>query len=120
MRDVEAQRLYDVAADGRGHVLVDRLWPRGIRRDDARVDHWCPEVAPSPDLRRWYAHQVERFAEFAERYRAELATDEGRAAIEQLLALTGAAPISLLTAARDLEHSQAAVLADLLRRDGPG
>lgn len=114
MTDIRAQRLYDVETDGRVHVLVDRLWPRGVRRDDPRIDRWCPDLGPTHELRRWYAHDVDRFPEFADRYRAELESDEGRAATERLLELVGDRPVSLLTAARDLEHSQAAVLARLL------
>jgi len=107
--------VYDVDAGADAvKVLVDRLWPRGIRKDDPRIDEWCPEVAPSTELRRWYGHRPEVFAEFAQRYRQELDAEAGRAALARLQELAADRPLILLTATRDVEHSQAAVLAEVL------
>jgi len=100
-------------ADGT-RVLVDRLWPRGLAKEAARIDEWCKDVAPSTDLRRWYGHDPERFAEFTRRYRAELHEPEPAAALAHLRELAGDGPLTLLTATKDAAHSQAAVLADLL------
>jgi uncharacterized protein YeaO (DUF488 family) len=114
---VEYRRIYEEPHTGEGRrVLVDRVWPRGIRRDAGRFDEWLPEVAPSTTLRQWYAHDPERFDEFRQRYLREL-EDPGRAeAAAHLRGLAGHGKLTLLTAARDVDHSQAAVLADWLGR----
>ena len=105
-------RIYDDAlpSDGK-RVLVDRVWPRGIRKEDARLDEWLRDVAPSTELRRWYGHEPGRFDEFRERYLAELREPERQAAAQHLRELAESADLTLLTATRDVEHSQAAVLA---------
>ena len=95
-------------------VLVDRLWPRGFRKGDPRVGRWMPKVAPSTELRRWYAHQPERFDEFAARYADELKTSDGAAALAELRAVTREGPVTLVTAPRDLDGSHVAVLRGLL------
>ncbi|GGM06616.1 DUF488 domain-containing protein [Dactylosporangium sucinum] len=110
---VRTGRIYDAPQTGDGRrVLVDRVWPRGLRKDAARFDEWLREVAPSTELRHWYGHQPERFAEFRRRYVAELAAPERREALDHLRELAEGGPVTLLTATRDLEHSQAAVLAE--------
>ncbi len=95
-------------------VLVDRVWPRGLRKDAARLDEWAKDVAPSTELRKWYGHDPDKFPEFRRRYVSELKDPERRAALDRLRALVKAGPVTLLTATRDLPISQAAVLADLL------
>jgi uncharacterized protein YeaO (DUF488 family) len=109
------KRIYDdpEPSDGR-RVLVDRLWPRGVSRDGAAVDEWMRDVAPSHELRRWYGHDVERFAAFADRYRDELADAAHKAAVAQLREYAAAGPLTLLTATRDLAHAHTAVLAEVL------
>jgi len=117
--DVQVRRVYDEPAPRDGaRVLVDRLWPRGLRKDAAHLDEWAKDVAPSTELRKWYAHDPAKFAEFCRRYTAELATGAPRAALDQLAARAAAGPVTLLTATRDAAHSEAAVLAGLLRRGG--
>lgn len=113
---VRIRRVYDAPQREDGQrVLVDRLWPRGLAKDAAAMDEWLKAVAPSDELRRWYGHDPERFGEFSRRYAGEL-TDPGRAvALAHLRDLARAGPLTLLTATRDLEHSQAAVLAEHLR-----
>lgn len=112
---VTGARVYDDPDPGEGErVLVDRLWPRGFRKDDPRVSRWIPKVAPSTDLRKWYSHETERFDEFAARYADELETDDGAAALAQLRDLAGHGPITLVTAARDLGASHVAVLTKML------
>jgi uncharacterized protein YeaO (DUF488 family) len=115
MDAVRVARVYDVQPDDDAvKVLVDRIWPRGVRRDDPRIDAWCPDVAPSTELRKWYGHRPEVFEEFAQRYRGELDSEEGRAALAHLRELAGGRRVALLTATRDVEHSQAVVLAEVL------
>jgi uncharacterized protein YeaO (DUF488 family) len=95
-------------------VLVDRLWPRGVTKEDAHLDEWAKDVAPSTELRRWYGHEPERYDEFARRYRAELRREPARTGITRLRALARDRPVDLVTATRDVEHSGARVLRDLL------
>jgi uncharacterized protein YeaO (DUF488 family) len=110
---IRVARVYDQPGPDEGQrILVDRLWPRGLRKDDPRVGTWLKDIAPSNDLRRWYGHQPERFAEFAARYQKELADSE---ALAELRTLTKRGSVTLVTATRDLDRSQAAVLAGLLK-----
>lgn len=95
-------------------MLVDRLWPRGLAKDRADIDAWERVIAPSDELRRWYGHDPARFAEFTKRYQTELADPVRQEAVERLRQLMLDGPLTLLTATRDIDHSQAAVLADLL------
>jgi len=107
--------VYDPVEPGDGaRVLVDRLWPRGIAREAAAIDRWCREVAPSPELRRWYGHAPERFTAFADRYRAELRDADRAVALADLADLCRRGPVTLLTATKLVEISHAAVLAQLL------
>jgi uncharacterized protein YeaO (DUF488 family) len=111
---VRVARVYDDPSDEDGtRVLVDRLWPRGLRKELAHLDSWCRSVSPSTELRVWYGHDPERFEEFTDRYRAELAGPDRQAALRSLAELTGT--VTLLTATAALEISHAAVLADVLR-----
>ncbi len=114
---VMVRRIYEEPRpdDGR-RVLVDRVWPRGISRDAGRFDEWLPEIAPSTELRKWYAHDVDKFAEFERRFLDELDDPARAEAKEHLRQLAKDGPLTLLTAAREVEHSQAAVLAGWLRR----
>ncbi len=112
--DVQIKRIYDPAQAGDGYrVLIDHVWPRGVSRERARLDEWARELAPSDELRRWFDHVPGRFEEFRARYRAELA---GQAeAIEKLRERAVDGRLTVLYAARDREHNNAAVLAELLR-----
>jgi uncharacterized protein YeaO (DUF488 family) len=115
--DIRVRRVYEepAAADG-ARVLVDRVWPRGLRKDAARLDEWAKDVAPSTELRTWYGHDPAKFDEFKRRYRAELDEPAAREGFERLRALSaGGRPMTLLTATKDVDISQAAVLAGLLR-----
>jgi uncharacterized protein YeaO (DUF488 family) len=112
---VRFRRIYDPPEPDDGHrVLVDRLWPRGVTK--SAVDEWDKVVAPSTELREWYGHEVDKFATFRERYIAELQAPEPAAALARLRDLARSGAVTLLTATRDVEHSQAAVLAEQLRR----
>jgi uncharacterized protein YeaO (DUF488 family) len=117
VEDVRCRRIYEeVSPEDGKRILVDRVWPRGIRKDDARLDEWMPEVAPSTELRRWYGHVPERYPEFRRRYLAELRTPQMRPAVQKLSEIVAHNRVTLLTATRDLEHSQAEVLARWLDR----
>ncbi|MGW0042492.1 DUF488 domain-containing protein [Rhodococcus sp. NPDC003348] len=114
--DVTVERVYDhpEPEPGAVRVFIDRLWPRGVRKDDFHYDDWAKDLAPSTELRRWYSHDAAHFREFRARYRAELESDEGREAIARVTALANGRPLVLLTATHDLEHSHADVLAEVL------
>jgi uncharacterized protein YeaO (DUF488 family) len=116
--EIRVRRIYDRAEPDDGvRVLVDRVWPRGLRKDGANLDEWTKDIAPSTELRTWYGHDPEKFTEFRSRYRGELASPTRRAALEHLRTFLGSTPLTLLTATTDVEHSNAAVLAELLRED---
>jgi uncharacterized protein YeaO (DUF488 family) len=114
--EIRLKRIYDEPAPEDGtRILADRLWARGITKERARIALWAKDAAPSNDLRKWYDHDPERFAEFEERYRAELDSPEGRAALDELLAAVDGDTLTLLTSAKVLEISHLAVLVKLLR-----
>jgi len=108
------RRIYDADDSGGYRVLVDRLWPRGISKEHAAIDEWVKDVAPSPDLRRWYGHDPEKFDEFARRYSAELAEPGPAGIVDRLRDQARSGPVVLLTATRDVDHSAARVLHDRL------
>jgi uncharacterized protein YeaO (DUF488 family) len=113
MPAIRLKRVYEPpSAEDGTRVLVDRLWPRGLNREKARVDVWARELAPSAELRRWFAHDPERFPEFRRRYRAELRKQGD--ALESLAALARRRRVTLLFAAREQQRNNAAVLAELL------
>jgi uncharacterized protein YeaO (DUF488 family) len=117
--DIRVRRVYDEPTPEDGaRVLVDRVWPRGMRKDAARLDEWAKDVAPSAELRTWYHHDPAKFEEFRRRYTAELDQPGPREALRRLRALAGETPVTLVTATKDLDLSQAAVLAGLLRETG--
>ncbi|KAK9357407.1 hypothetical protein V1504DRAFT_71334 [Lipomyces starkeyi] len=103
------------ARSGRA-VLVDRVWPRGQRKDEAPWDEWLKTIAPSTELRKWYGHDRDKHEEFIRRYRAELEGEEQTKAFEHLQLLHHSDRLTLMTATKDLQLSQAQVLADLLAR----
>jgi uncharacterized protein YeaO (DUF488 family) len=115
-RQVRLRRVYDDPSPDDGvRVLVDRVWPRGLTKAAVDLDEWTEDIAPSTQLRRWYGHRPERFTEFRRRYLIELRAAEPAATLDRLRELASTGPVTLLTATRDVEHSQAAVLSDLLR-----
>lgn len=115
---VQVRRIYDSAKPDDGvRVLVDRMWPRGLRKDAIDLDKWLKDVAPSGELRKWYGHEPARFDEFRRRYRDELDSDTGRAALDELASMVRGSTLTLLTATKDVAHSHATVLADVLAKD---
>jgi uncharacterized protein YeaO (DUF488 family) len=113
--DIQLKRAYEPAEGADGYrVLVDGLWPRGLSREQARIDEWAQDLAPSDPLRRWYGHDPQRFEEFRRRYVAELG--DKRARLAELRRRTRAGRVTLVFAARDAGHSNAHVLASVIRR----
>lgn len=111
----QLERIYDEPAGQEGYrVLVDRLWPRGVSREKARLDEWMKEIAPSPDLRSWFSHDPKRFEEFRTGYETELS--ENPELVEKLLELGRNRTVILLYAARDDTHNHAIVLKEFLER----
>ncbi len=113
MTGLQIKRAYEPHDRGDGQrVLVDRLWPRGIRKEDLKDALWLKEIAPSTELRRWFAHRPERWPEFRRRYWAEL--DKIPETVAKLRSLTAKGRATLLYSARDTEHNQAVALRDYL------
>jgi uncharacterized protein YeaO (DUF488 family) len=111
--DVRIKRIYEPAAVTDGErVLIDRLWPRGFTHEDAHVDDWLRDLGPSTELRRWFAHDPARFAEFRRRYAAEL--DAKADEVAELRRRAHKGPLTLVYSARDTEHNDAVVLAEVL------
>lgn len=114
---VSIRRAYDEPAAADGYrVLVDRVWPRGRRKDELAIDEWARELAPSTALRKWFAHDPERWNEFRERYRDELDTPDARERLHALVDAAGRRRITLVYSARDEQHNQAVVLREILAR----
>src|SRR3954467_11752905 len=113
MSEVALARVYDREQDSRGRrFLVERLWPRGVRRDALRLDDWLPEVGPSHELRKWFGHDPARWDEFRRRYFTEL--DDHPDAWQPLAAAADASDITLLYSSRDAEHNNAVALREYL------
>lgn len=109
------KRVYDPPEPGDGkRILVDRLWPRGLKRDAAALDAWIKDVAPSAELRRWFGHRPERWAEFARRYRHELAAEPASDALRKIAALAARDRVTLVYGARDRDRNQAVVIAEAI------
>lgn len=115
LSDVAVRRVYEApdAVDGY-RVLVDRLWPRGLSRERARLDAWLRDLAPSDELRRWYGHDPDRWEEFERRYRAELELPDRASILAELRERADAGRVTLLCAARDPARSNAEVLRRVL------
>lgn len=112
---IEIRRAYD-PPDGGYRVLVDRLWPRGVSKETARLDEWIRELAPGTELRKWFAHDPRRWGEFQRRYRGELAVH--RDLLERLLEISRREPLILVYAARDEERNNAIVIRAVLEEMG--
>jgi uncharacterized protein YeaO (DUF488 family) len=116
--DIRLKRAYETAAPADGYrVLIDRLWPRGVSREQARLDSWEKQLAPSTDLRQWFGHEPGRFEEFRRRYVEELCDE--RPGIAALRRRAREGTLTLVYSAHDTEHNDAVVLAEVLRRGLP-
>ena len=110
---IKIKRIYDPPAPGDGRrILVDRLWPRGLSKDEARLDEWLKEIAPSDDLRKWFGHDPDRWEEFRKRYREEL-NSHGEL-LKLLRTEGGKGTVTLLFAAKDADRNNAVVLKEML------
>lgn len=115
-------RVYDHDAafpEAAYRVLVDRLWPRGVAKADLHYDAWPKNVTPSPELRKWYGHDPDRWKEFRRRYRAELATGDAADALREILDASDGRPLVLLTAVKAVEQSAAEVLVEVIGQGDP-
>ncbi len=113
MKDIRIKRVYEPTEPGDGfRVLVDRLWPRGLSKQEARVDLWAKDIAPSTELRHWFHAHLDQRTEFEARYRQELAN--AGPALKAIVDAAGHRPITLLYAIKAIEHSHASVVRDLL------
>ena len=109
------KRVYEQPSSDDGErILVERLWPRGLSKEAARLDGWFKDLAPSPELRCWFGHVVERWPQFRRRYEVELAAPEKQSLLGQLAAKARSGRVTLLYAARDTEHNGAVVLKEFL------
>jgi uncharacterized protein YeaO (DUF488 family) len=114
---IRLKRAYEPAERGDGHrVLVERLWPRGLRKADAGFDEWLKDIAPSHELRRWFGHDPSRFSEFRERYKRELHAEPARSALVALANRAERRTVTLVYSAHDEAHNNAVVLARELER----
>lgn len=112
---VRVRRIYeDPEPEDGARILVDRLWPRGISKVRADLDEWCKQVAPSPTLRKWYGHDPQKFEEFRRRYLSELEDPDHSPALAELRTMARTGPLTLLTASRRADISEAAVLQEVL------
>jgi uncharacterized protein YeaO (DUF488 family) len=112
--DIRLKRAYDPPARGDGaRILVERLWPRGVRKEALALDLWLKDIAPSPALRTWFGHEPSRFGEFVRRYHAEL--EANAAAVDELRSWLRKGRVTFVYAARDPEMNSARVLRDWLR-----
>lgn len=116
-RQVQLKRAYERASSRDGtRVLVERLWPRGVRKADLRLDAWLKDVAPSGELRRWFGHDPDRFPAFARRYRTELRRPPAAQALAELIRRACEGPLTLVYAAHDEVHNGAVILAAEIER----
>ena len=116
--DIRLKRAYEPAAPADGYrILIDRLWPRGVSRHEAKLDDWDKELSPSTELRRWFAHEPSRFQEFRRRYIEELRDERPRLKALRRRAREGT--LTLVYSAHNTEHNDAVVLAKVLRRGLP-
>lgn len=114
---VDVRRVYEKEGKDEGYrVLVDRLWPRGISRDELHFDAWCKDLAPSPGLRKWFGHKAEHWEGFRHDYQAELGAEAQQERMRELIRDAGASRITLLYGARDAQRNHALILADELAR----
>jgi uncharacterized protein YeaO (DUF488 family) len=115
--DIRIKRVYDPVGENDGYrVLVDRVWPRGLSRDKARIDEWAKELAPSRELRQWFGHDPAKWEAFRQRYFAELARQEGR--LQEFAEMARSAPLTLVFSSRETRYNNAVALKEYLE-SGP-
>lgn len=113
----QVKRAYEPATDNDGRrILVDRVWPRGVSKDELHLEGWYRDLAPSTQLRKWFGHDPQRWPDFQKRYTAELKRAEVRDRLHELAAMGKRGRVTLVYGARDEEHNQAIVLCEYLKR----
>lgn len=114
MKKITIKRIYDSPSKDDGYrILVDRIWPRGVSKENSKLDEWNKDIAPSGKLRKWFDHDPEKFDEFAKKYRKEL--DDKKEDLTKILEITKNKKVTLLYGAKDTEHNQAVVLQNALK-----
>jgi uncharacterized protein YeaO (DUF488 family) len=112
---IQIKRVYDKSESADGYrILVDRIWPRGVSKEKAKVDLWLRNIAPTDKLRKWFGHKVERWPEFEKKYKSELKKNSALADLKKIV--KAKKKVTLLYGAKDTEHNQAVVLRDILRK----
>lgn len=112
---LKTKRVYEKRAQGDGkRIYVDRLWPRGLKKEDAAMDEWLKDLSPSDELRKWFGHEPERFSEFRERYIKELSSADKKIFLERIAAMAEDSNVTLLYSASNTEYNNAVVLAELI------
>ena len=118
---IKVKRAYESKEPGDGiRILVDRLWPRGLRSEQAAVDEWMKDVSPSDELRKWFAHDPAKWPEFKRKYTQELAASEKAALLKRIAKLAAGGDVTLVYAAKDTEHNNARVLEELIAKLAKG
>lgn len=112
---IKVKRIYDPPSRGDGkRILVDRLWPRGVKKDEAKIDEWLKDIAPSDALRKWFGHDPEKWPAFRDKYKKEL--EEKGELVRQLRSEAKKGKVTLLYAAKDAEHNNAVVLKEVIEQ----
>ena len=113
---IKLKRAYEAPAKSDGtRILVERLWPRGLTKEKAKIDHWLKDISPSPELRKWYGHDPDKWPAFQKRYRKEL--DANKEALQELKELCAKGPVTFVYAAKDEAHNSALVLKTYLEEE---
>lgn len=113
---IQVKRAYEAPGRDDGYrVLVDRLWPRGISKDKLKINAWMKEIAPSAELRKWYGHEPEKWPEFRKRYRVELREQPASDLLKELVERARKGKVTLVIGAKDAEHANGAVIAEMVR-----
>lgn len=116
MKSINIKRVYDNKSEDDGYrVLIDRLWPRGVKKEDAHFDEWLKDLAPTTELRKWFDHDPDRFEEFCMRYKKEL--QDHKEELDRLRSKAKSEKITLLFAAKDIERNNAVVIKELLEKE---
>ena len=114
---IKIKRIYDpVSKDDGKRILVDRLWPRGVKKEKAAIDEWLKDIAPSDELRKWFSHDPEKWQEFKKRYKKELSDSDKASLVKKLKAEAKKGTITFLFAAKDTEHDNAMVLKEAISK----
>jgi uncharacterized protein YeaO (DUF488 family) len=114
MKRILTKRIYEQAYDQDGYrMLIDKVWPRGVKKEDAKLNEWNKDIAPSTDLRKWFGHKAERFDEFARKYRQELKKNEET--VQHITDIAEKHQVTLLYGAKDEKHNHAVILREYLK-----